>query len=154
MACKCNVCVGTGQCSACNGRGEIEASEPRSFRRTRLHRFDSPDPQPCGVWRFQTLQPAKRKARPMTDGEKIAGPDSEHANPECAGDKIWPCSSECWRPCDRCHKLVCEKHDYLVPVWAAENSSCEPADMICRECIAAMWDRGDISQGSRVQYIN
>ena len=139
-------------CSKCKGTGEVEESEPRSFRRTRLHRFDTPDPQPSGVWQYQTLQPEKRKMRPMADGEQMAKPDPAPAT-ECAVDKIWPCSPQCWRPCDRCHKLICEKHDYLVPVWPPENGGCDRADMLCRECITALWATGDISQGARVQYI-
>jgi hypothetical protein len=89
----------------------------------------------------------------MTEDETVPKGESTPTKPECTEETIWPCSAECWRSCDRCHKLVCETHDYLVPVWPLENSACEPADMICKECIAAMWDRGDISQGSQVQYI-
>ena len=92
-------------------------------------------------------------AKPMTEGGTAAKPDPAPASPECAEDKIWQCSSECWRPCDRCHKPVCEKHDYLVPVWPPENGGYDPAYMVCRECLAALWARGDISQGVLVQYI-
>jgi RecJ-like exonuclease len=153
MASQCNRCVGTGKCPTCSGRGEVEASEPRSFRRTRRHRFDTPDPQPCGVWRYQASLPTARKSGPMTEGETVAKGESAPANPECADEEIWQCSAECWRPCDRCHKLVCEKHDYLVPVWPPENDACDPADMVCKDCVAALWCRGDISQGARVQYL-
>jgi hypothetical protein len=153
MASQCSRCVGTGKCRMCSGTGELEESEPRSFRRTRLHRFDTPDPPPCGVWRYQTPSPAKRKARPMADGEQMAKTDPAPAVPECAGDKIWPCAAECWRPCAQCSKLVCEKHDHLVPVWPPENRAFEPADMLCRQCIAELWCRDDISQSARVQYI-
>ena len=142
------------KCSKCKGTGEVEESEPRSFRRPRFHRFDTPDPPPCGVWRYQTPSPAKRKARPMAEGEAVAKADPTPANPECANEKTWPCSAECWRPCDRCHKLICEKHDYLVPVWPPENGACDRADMICRKCLAALWARGDISQGAWVQYLS
>jgi hypothetical protein len=153
MASQCNRCVGTGKCPACSGTCEAAAREVLTFRGPRLHRFDTPDPQPCGVWRYQALQPAKRKARPMTEGETVAKCESELSNSECAEEKTWPCSAESWRPCDKCHKLVCEKHDYLVPVWPPENGACAPADMICKDCIAALWYRGEISQGTRVQYI-
>jgi hypothetical protein len=140
-------------CSKCKGTGEVEESEPRSFRRTRLHRFDTPDPPPCGVWRYQAVSAVMTSAKPMTEGETVAKPDPTPANLECAGDEIWPCLSECWRPCAKCGKLVCEKHDHLVPVWPSGNGACEPADMVCRQCIAELWGRGDISQIARVQYI-
>lgn len=153
MAFQCNGCVGTGKCPTCSGWGEVEASEPRSLRRIRLHRFDFPGPQLYGVWRYQDLSAVKTPAKLMTEGETVAKGESERTNPECADQKTWPCSAECWRPCDRCQRLICEKHDYLVPVWPPENGACEPADMICKECIAALWFRGDISQGARVQYL-
>ena len=153
MACQCNNCSGTEKCSACSGTGEVEPREFRSFRRTRLHRFDSSEPQICGVWRYRTLAFAKVPAKPMPRGETLAKDDSVPANPECADEKTWPCSAEDWRRCDKCQKLVCERHDYLVPRWPPENAAFEPADMICKECIAALWDRGDISQGARAQYI-
>ena len=153
MACQCGSCVGSGRCRTCRGTGEVEASEARSFRRPRLHRFDTPDPQPCGVWRYQGSLSTKRKPVPMTDGDKITEPNPAPAKPECAEEEIWPCAAECWQPCDRCHKLICEKHDYLIPVWPPENGACEPAHMVCRQCIAELWYRGDISQGARVQYI-
>ena len=152
LASQCNRCVGTGKCPTCSGRGEVEESEPRSFRRTRLHRFDTPDPPPCGVWRYRAVSAVMTSAKPMTEGETVAKPDTAPA-PECAVDKIWPCSPECWRSCDRCHKLICEKHDYLVPVWPPENGACDRADMICRECVVALWASGDISQSAQVQYL-
>ena len=154
MACQCNRCVGTGKCPACSGKGEVEESEPRSFRRPRLHRFEYPGPQFYGIWRYQAVSAVLTSAKPKTEGETLAKPDPAPANPECAGDRIWPCSAECWRPCDRCHKLVCETHDYLVPVWPPEDSAFEPADMLCKECIAALWARGDISQGIRMEYLH
>jgi hypothetical protein len=153
MACQCNRCVGTGKCPTCSGTGEVEASEPRSFRRPRLHRFEYPGPQFYGIWRYQARSAVMTSAKPMTEGGTAAKPDPAPASPECAEDKIWQCSSECWRPCDRCHKPVCEKHDYLVPVWPPENGGYDPAYMVCRECLAALWARGDISQGVLVQYI-
>jgi len=152
MACQCNVCVGSGRCRACRGTGELEENEPRSLRRPKLHRFEFPDPQPYGFWRYQTLPPAKRKPQPVTNGETVAKP-APAPTPECANEVIGLCSPECWRPCDRCHKLICEKHDHLVPVWPSGNGGCDPADMVCRECIAALWYRGDISQSAQVQYL-
>ena len=153
MACKCNVCVGTGRCAACSGSGDAAGSEPQSFRATRRDRLYSPAPQLSGVWRYRALLSTQRKPGLMTSGEKMAKPEPAPASPECAGDKIWPCSAGCWRPCDRCHKLICEKHDHLVPVWPSGNGGCDPADMVCRECIAALWYRGDISQSAQVQYL-
>jgi hypothetical protein len=50
-------------------------------------------------------------------------------------------------------KLVCKVHDYLVPVWPPMTNYGEYPDMMCKECIATLWSRGDISQGSRVQYL-
>jgi hypothetical protein len=153
MAWQCNVCVGTGKCRTCRGKGEAEGSEPQSFRATRRDRLYSPAPQLCGVWRYRTLALAKSPVKPLTGGETLTKDDVVPTYPECAEEKTWPCSSECWRPCDKCHKLVCEKHDYRVPVWPPENGGCDPADMICKECLAALWYRGDISQGTRVQYL-
>ena len=154
MASQCDRCVGTGKCPTCAGRGEVEANEPRSLRRPRLNRFELPGPQFYGIWRYQAGLAVMTSAKPMTKVEPVARPDPAPANPECAGDKIWPCSAECWRPCAKCHKPVCERHDYLVPVWPPENGAFEPADMICKECITAMWATGDISQGSRVNYLH
>ena len=153
MACQCNVCVGTGRCRACRGTGEIEASEPRSFRRTRLNRFEFPGPQFYGIWRYRAVSAVMTSAKPTTEGETMAKPDPALANPECAGETIRPCSAECWRPCDRCHKLLCEKHSFWVPVWPPENGACDPADMVCRQCIAELWGRGNISQDARGQYL-
>ena len=152
MACQCNVCVGSGRCRACRGTGELEESEPRSFRRIRRHRFDSSDPQPYGVWRYQTLPPAKRKPQHVTNGETVAKP-APAPTPECANEVIGLCSPECWRPCDRCHKLVCEIHDYRIAVWPPENGGGDPADMVCKDCLAGLWNRDDISQDARVQYL-
>ena len=91
----------------------------------------------------------KTPAKPMTEGETVANGESEPANPECAEKRIWPCSAECWHPCNRCHKLVCERHDYLVPVLQPDYSACGRADTICKECIAELWYRGDLSQTSQ-----
>jgi hypothetical protein len=44
-------------------------------------------------------------------------------------------------------------HDYRIPVWPCEDAASEPADMVCKECLAELWDRGDISEGARVQYL-
>jgi len=153
MACKCKVCVGTGKCSACTGTGEAAAREVLTSRRPRLHRFEFPGPQFYGIWRYQAASAVMTSANHMTEGETVTKPDPAPANPECADGEIWPCSSECWRPCDRCHKLVCEKHSFSVPVWPSENGGGEPADMICKECIAALWNRDDISQSDQVQYL-
>jgi hypothetical protein len=152
MACQCNVCVGTGRCRACRGTGELEESDPRSFRRIRRHRFDSSDPQPYGVWRYQASLPVRRKPQPVPNAETVAKPDPA-PTPECANEVIGPCAAECWRPCAQCGKLVCEGHDYLVPVWPPENGGCDRADMLCRECITALWATGYISQDARVQYL-
>ena len=153
MAGQCNNCSGTGKCPTCSGRGEVEASEPRSFRGTRLHRFEFPGPQFYGIWRYESLSVVKWLAKPMTESEMVAKGESESTSPECAEDKICPCSVEYWRPCAMCHKPVCERHDYLVPVWPPESGAWDPADMLCKDCVAALWFRGDISQGSRVQYV-
>jgi hypothetical protein len=154
MACQCGTCGGTGKCATCVGSGRAERAEFENARRIRRHRFDRPDPQPCGVWRYQAVLAVKTSAKPMTEGDMVANGESEPTNPECADEKTWPCSAECWRPCAKCHKPVCERHDYLVPVWPPENGAFEPADMICKECITAMWATGDISQGSRVNYLH
>jgi len=149
MACQCGACGGTGKCATCVGTGRIERAALVNARRTRRHRFDTPNSQLRGVWRYGNLSVAKA----LTGGETLAMDDSAPTDPNCAEDKIWPCSAEDWRSCAQCQKLVCEKHDYLVPVWPPEDAASEPADMICRECIAAMWGRGDISQEARVQYL-
>ena len=153
MACQCNRCVGTGKCSACSGTGEAAAREVLTSRRPKLHRFEFPGPQSYGIWRYQAGLAVMTSAKPMTKVEPVARPDPAPANPECAGDKIWPCSAECWRPCAQCGKLVCEQHGFSVPVWPPENGACEPANLVCKECIAAMWDRGAISQSVQVQYL-
>lgn len=153
MACQCGACGGTGKCATCVGSGRAERTELVNARRTRRHRFDTHGPQPCGVWRFQALQLAKREARPMTNGEKMAKPDPAPAIPECAQDTIWRCSAEFWRPCARCRRLICEMHDYRIPVWPCEDAASEPANMLCRECVAELWYRGDISQGAQVRYL-
>ena len=153
MASQCDRCVGTGKCPTCSGRGEVEASEPRSLRRPRLNRFEFPGPQFYGIWRYQAVPPVVTSAKPLTEGVTVAKPVPAPANPECAGDRVWPCSAECWRPCAQCGKLICERHDYLVPVWPPENGACDRADMICRECVVALWARGDISQSAQVQYL-
>jgi hypothetical protein len=154
MACQCNRCVGTGKCPTCSGRGEVEASEPRGYRRTRLNRFEFPGPQFYGIWRYQAVPPVVTSAKSLTEGVTVAKPDPASANPECAGNEILPCSAECWRPCAQCGKLVCEQHSFSVPVWPSENGVGDPADMLCWECIAALWYRGDISQSAQVQYLN
>lgn len=154
MACQCGACGGTGICTTCVGSGRAERTELVSARRTRRHRFDTHGPQFYGIWRYQALSAMKTQEKPMTEGETVAKNESASANPECAEESIWPCSAEFWHPCDRCHKLVCEKHDYLIPVWPPEDGAWEPANMICMECIAELWYRGDISQGFRMQYIN
>jgi hypothetical protein len=153
MACQCNNCSGTGKCSTCSGTGELETSEQRSFRRTRLNRFEYPGPQLYGVWRYQTLAAVKKPAKPIMESEAVANSDAVPIIPKYA-EELWPCSKEHWRGCDKCEKLVCVMHDYLVPVWPPETSAYEASDMICKQCIVEMWSRGDISQGSRTQYIH
>jgi len=153
MASQCNRCVGSGKCPTCSGRGEVEASETRSCRRPKLHRFEYPGPQFYGIWRYQAVSAAMTSGRSMTEGGTVAKPDPA-PTPECADVEIRPCSAECWRPCAKCGKLVCEKHDYLVPVWPPENGGGEPADVVCRQCVVALWATGDISQGARVQYLS
>lgn len=153
MACKCNVCVGTGKCRTCKGTGEVESNERQNFRAARRDRLYFPGPRVCGIWRYWTLAVAKVPIKPRTGGGKLAKDDSVPTNPDCAEEKIWPCSAEDWRPCAKCGKLVCERHDYLVPVWPPEDGACEPADLVCRDCIELLWYRGDISQGIRMRYL-
>lgn len=153
MACQCNRCVGTGKCATCSGTGEVETSQARSYRATRRDRFYSPAPQLCGVWRFRSLAAEKAPAKPMTGSETLAKDDSVATNPECAEETTWPCSADDWRPCAKCGKPVCERHDYRVPVFPPDPICCESPDMVCKECIAAMWCRGDISQGSQTKYL-
>jgi hypothetical protein len=59
MACQCNRCVGTGKCPTCSGTGQVESRVPRSFRGTRIHRFEFPGPQFYGIWRYQSLSVVK-----------------------------------------------------------------------------------------------
>jgi hypothetical protein len=152
LACQCNRCAGTGKCPTCSGTGEVERSELRNFRATRQDRLYSPAPQLRGVWRYQTPLAAKTEARDRADGDNMTVADGQRANPKCADETIWPCSAENWRPCDGCQKLTCERHDYLVPVLPPSPICCDLPDMICKECLAALWYRGDIFQTSRTQY--
>jgi hypothetical protein len=149
MTCQCSACGGTGKCATCIGSGRIERTEIVIARRTRRHRFDTPDPQLRGVWRYGNLSVAKA----MTGGETLAKDDSLPTNPDCAEETIWPCAPEDWRLCTKCGNLVCEKHDYRVPVLPPSPFCSDSPDMICKECIAAMWSRGDIAQGPRIQYL-
>ena len=89
----------------------------------------------------------------MAGGETFAKDDAVPTYPDYAKKRIWPCSAEYWRHCAKCGKFVCEKHDYLVPVLPPSPFCCDSPDTICRECIALLWYRGDISQGSRTQYL-
>jgi hypothetical protein len=41
----------------------------------------------------------------------------QQRKPDCAAETIWPCCSENWQPCSECRRLICEIHDYLLPVW-------------------------------------
>jgi hypothetical protein len=152
MACQCNACVGTGKCPTCSGTGEVEGGELRAFRTTSRDRRCSPGPQLFGVWRYRTLAVVKAPVKPMTGGETLAKDGPMPTTPECADEKTRPCSTGDWRACSKCGRLVCEKHDYLVPVRPPENA-CGPADMICKECVATLWYRGGISQRPQVQYI-
>jgi hypothetical protein len=153
MASQCDRCVGSGKCRTCRGTGEVEASEPRSLRRTRLNRFEFPGPQFYGIWRYQAVSAVMTSGKPMTEGKTVAKGESAPAKPECADEKILPCSAEYWCPCAQCGKLVCGQHSFSVPVWPPENGGCDPADMICQKCLAALWARGNISQSVQVQYL-
>ena len=89
----------------------------------------------------------------MAGGETFAKNDAVPTYPDCAEEKTWPCSADDWRPCAKCHKLVCEKHDYRVPVRPPSPICCDSPDMTCRKCIERLWYRGDISQGSQTNYL-
>jgi len=149
MACQCGACGGTGKCATCVGTGRIERAALVNALRTRRHRFDTPNSQLRGVWRYGNLSVAKA----LTGGETLAMDDSAPTDPNCAEEKTSPCLAENWRLCDRCHKLICEKHDCRVPVLPPSPFCCPSPDMICKECIALLWHRSDISQRTPVQYL-
>ena len=150
MACQCNTCVGTGKCQTCSGTGQVEKAEVGNAGRAGRDRFYFSRLPRRGSWRYQALAAMETPAKPLMGGEAAAKGDALRINPACT-EANQSCSSECWRPCDKCQKLVCERHDYLVPVWRPAGGACEPADMVCKECIAALWCRGDISQSTGVQ---
>jgi hypothetical protein len=56
-------------------------------------------------------------------------------NPECADEKLTPCSSENWVQCDRCYKLICDIHDEVVQVWHLNAGEFGRSDRLCRPCV-------------------
>ena len=68
------------------------------------------------------------------------------SEPECSSDKLTPCSPENWIQCDECHRLVCEVHDCLFPVWHLTSDEFGPCDRLCRSCVEMGWYRSEIGQ--------
>jgi hypothetical protein len=73
--------------------------------------------------------------------------------PDCVADALSLCAPEHWRKCDRCHRLVCEKHDCLYEVWHQRTSDCGDYDMLCQTCVETAYAQGEISQGEHWEYI-
>ena len=72
--------------------------------------------------------------------------------PECADEKLTPCSSNDWAQCDKCFKLVCEVHDELFQVFHLESGEYGRSDMICRSCFDLGCYMGDIMTGDDNEY--
>ena len=56
-------------------------------------------------------------------------------NPDCADEKLTPCSPENWVQCDTCYKLICDVHDDVVQVWHQGAGEYGPSDRLCRGCV-------------------
>jgi len=154
MSCQCDACMGTGKCSTCSGTGQVEGDGGGKARRARRDRIYSHGLEHSAVWRYQALSPATTQVASSMDCEQIPRRDANSTNPKCAEAKASSCSVKHWRPCNKCRKHVCEIHDFLVPVWSPETGTSEPFHMICKECIAALWSREEISNGTRLHHIN
>jgi len=73
---------------------------------------------------------------------------------DCIADNLSPCAPEHWRKCDRCRRLICEKHDSRYQVWHQSAGDYGVCDMLCQPCVEAAYSQGEISQGVRWEYIN
>jgi hypothetical protein len=73
--------------------------------------------------------------------------------PECADDKLTPCSSKDRVQCDKCFKYVCEVHDdELIQVFHLESGEYGRSDMICRSCFNFGRYMGDITTRRENEY--
>lgn len=73
--------------------------------------------------------------------------------PECHADASTPCSAPDWVRCAVCARMVCRLHHELIEVLYS-GSHPTGADKLCTDCIAALWDNGEILMRERYQYIN
>jgi hypothetical protein len=74
--------------------------------------------------------------------------------PECADEKLTPCSSKDWLQCDRCYKLICEVHAQLFQVFQQRGGEFGRSDMICGTCLEFGCSVGEISRGEDYEYTN
>ena len=75
--------------------------------------------------------------------------------PACCTEPLTPCSESDWAQCDICAKLVCTVHDETVHVrHSGEGKYAANTDSVCSNCIAALYEAGEISMGKQYQDIN
>jgi len=74
--------------------------------------------------------------------------------PECASEKLTPCSSSDWQQCARCYRIVCLVHDDAYEVYQSGELPYYAADMICPQCVVAGWELGEWTCGEAAQWVN
>ena len=75
-------------------------------------------------------------------------------DPECATERLTPCSPSDWVQCDRCCRLICLRHDGLYEVAQSGELPYYKMDLLCHSCIEDGWERGELCRGENAQFIN
>jgi len=75
-------------------------------------------------------------------------------NPECAQEKLTPCSAADWQQCDQCFRVVCLRHGDLYEVCGAGEQLYCKVYMLFQRCVDAGWEHGEWSCGEYAQYVN
>ncbi len=65
-------------------------------------------------------------------------------NPDCADEKLSPCSLKDWVQCKRCHRLICDVHDEVVEIFHSNADEFGSSDRLCRPCVDFLRYLGEI----------
>jgi hypothetical protein len=77
----------------------------------------------------------------------------DQPKPDCADEKLAPCSTEDWRPCAMCHTMVCQRHSETNQVWHPGEGEYGAYDEICHRCFEVGLEKGEIIVCSYWEYI-
>jgi hypothetical protein len=77
-----------------------------------------------------------------------------HDEPDCATERLTPCTAADWELCDRCFRLVCLRHAALYEVCGSGERLYYKVDRLCHWCVSECVEQGELVTGGDAQWVN